>query len=206
MPFVFNSVSIAVLATNHNPGILSHSFLRSNNIVAFDSPKNFVHTPVFSMLQYENSIMLKVDEQRLDFSDVTSNVEATPIIDIARKYIETLPYTPFKALGLNFIGTIIIKDESDLNSFLSVFFKPKAEVMNRIGIENINLGVKLIYYVDIAKCTLNLDPVSDSLNLQVSYNYHIDRGDSKVLANTLLHYSEILRHFNEKISNLLREE
>jgi len=105
MDLKLNGVNIVILAKNHNPSIISKEWLRDKKIIEGDIT-NFVHTPAFSVVETE-IVSIVEDPDRLQISlkkDFPENV--TRLQEIACRYIEQLPETPYTAIGINYLYSI----------------------------------------------------------------------------------------------------
>ncbi len=118
--------SVVVLGKVHNPSILNPDFLAIQEIV----PKGWeweiegspITTPPMAVVRYTNGVSITVDPNRLQLSDLQAgdNPLESKIVEMARRYIETLKHIRYSAVGLNFHGVLGIPDpESYLkNRFL----------------------------------------------------------------------------------------
>jgi hypothetical protein len=101
--------SVVVLGEVHNPTILNPDFLAVRGIV----PKEWcdaikvtqtLTTPPFAVVAYSNGISVVVENEKLQVSDASQSVDPTrsPVIEIASKYVGTLPHVKYRAVGVNF--------------------------------------------------------------------------------------------------------
>jgi len=105
MNFKTTNLNIVIPANANNPSILNPDFLKINNIIAKDvNFIEFISTPPFSQIKYEDKTSIIVDTEKLNFSDSNSEKlpDESPIPQIAIKYISTLKYVPYTAVGINF--------------------------------------------------------------------------------------------------------
>ena len=92
---------LVILATAHNPSILSVPWLKQKKLINVD-PKQFMHTPDLSVFDTE-SFSLIVDRQRLFYSLKKHNLNNfKSLTKFGNKYIKILPHIPYTALGINF--------------------------------------------------------------------------------------------------------
>lgn len=97
------SADIVILASMHNPSIMSPEWIRNKGLLA-ENPTNFVHTPDFFLFESE-SYRLTLDRVRLQIMATQPEREDSSLNSITRiasTYISSLPEIPYTALGLNF--------------------------------------------------------------------------------------------------------
>jgi len=112
MKLKFLSVTIVVLAEDHNPSILHPSFLKAQGIVPADwklaAAEPVICTPPFSMVKFDNDMVFTVENKKLQVID--NRPENKPGQSMApkllAKYMETLPHVHYKAIGINFSGLV----------------------------------------------------------------------------------------------------
>ena len=119
-------LNVVVVAEYHNPSILDTNFVVSNHII----PKEWkivetVTSPGFSILKYDNDIQLVADPDRLNISQACNEQfqehNSSDIHDIAVRYVDTLPKTPYRKLGLN--CTVSITHDDSLEWITKRFLK-----------------------------------------------------------------------------------
>ena len=104
---------IVILASAHNPSIISPQWLKDKSLIA-EEPDHFVHTPDFSLFESE-SYLLVVDNQRMQITvkkQDTTTLES--LANVASGYVKALPHIPYKALGLNFVWSIEVGNGEEL--------------------------------------------------------------------------------------------
>ncbi|AKB76253.1 hypothetical protein MSLAZ_2992 [Methanosarcina lacustris Z-7289] len=105
MDLKLDGMNIIILAKNHNPSIISREWLRDKKIIEGDIT-NFAHTPAFSVVETE-TVSIVADPERLQISlkkDFQENI--TKLQEIADRYVEQLPETPYTAIGINYLYSI----------------------------------------------------------------------------------------------------
>ncbi|MHA1671095.1 MAG: hypothetical protein ACTSV5_11055 [Promethearchaeota archaeon] len=118
MAFSLKSFNIVIFAKNHNPTIISKEWLTDKQILK-EKVNNFAHTPVFSVIETEDYDLI-VDPERLYLSGKKANDKNIKrLIEIAKKYAETLPEIPYKGLELRYVYEI----ESDEKHLKELFVK-----------------------------------------------------------------------------------
>lgn len=110
-----HSLGVNVLAKYHNPSILNKDFLARHRIVpeSWESTET-ITTPAVSVLKYSNGIQWMIDQDRLTITEECDRQfqqnEDSEVHNQASMYVETLPHTPYTALGLNFTASVIRED------------------------------------------------------------------------------------------------
>ena len=110
-------LSVVLVADGIAPSIINPDFLRQNGIVDPDLQLQveppLISTPVFSQVAFEGGLAVTAQPDRFVFVQrgelLTENV-ASP--RIARCFLEKVPYTPYKAIGINFTGAKLLDRES----------------------------------------------------------------------------------------------
>lgn len=105
MNFKTTEINIVVNANANNPSILNPDFLKINDIVDKDLKSlEFICTPPFSQIKFENRTSILIDTERLTFSDGDSErlPNDSPVPSMAMKYIRLLEHVPYTAVGINF--------------------------------------------------------------------------------------------------------
>ena len=104
---------IVILASAHNPSIISPQWLKDKSLRA-EEPDHFVHTPDFSLFESE-SFLLVVDNQRMQITvKKQDTVALESLANVASGYVKALPHIPYKALGLNFVWGIEVGNGEEL--------------------------------------------------------------------------------------------
>lgn len=168
-------LAVVVLANKHNPSIATKDWLKARAIVDAE-PDEFVHTPVLSILKYGN-LELVVDEQRLVLTETGEDLSpaASPLTEVARKYVEALPETPYTAAGLNIHGLVPTSEGAEASRLLKDrFLSPEGFAPQGCEPADVRMGITFRFPFKDAVCTFDLKPVSN--NIEAKLNYHVDEG------------------------------
>jgi hypothetical protein len=162
-----NSANIVILASNYNPSIVSKEWLYQKSI--FTEPvDNFVHTPILSSVENQNFGFM-VDEERLQLAikRVTRD-NLTNSTAIAQKFVEVLPETPYKAVGLNYRYTL---KEDSCN--LSTLLAPKAARLRTIFSKDYQLGTVIVFSFESFVVTFTVRPsLKNEQPIRIAFNFH----------------------------------
>jgi hypothetical protein len=93
---------IVIVASAHNPSIVSPQWLKEKKLIV-EGPKQFVHTPDFSLFDSETFSLVE-DRERLQITAKKQDRETLKsLASVGSGYINLLPQVPYKSLGLNFM-------------------------------------------------------------------------------------------------------
>lgn len=162
-----SSANIVILASNYNPSIVSKEWLYQKGIFA-EAVKNFVHTPVFSLVESER-FSLTVDEQRLQLvaRKVTED-DLSALLAVAERFVRTLPETPYRALGFNY-HYAMPKERYDLDAILC----PDNAKIGELLSPNYGLGATVLFDFEKFIVTLTISPsFGKQHQVRMSLNFH----------------------------------
>lgn len=102
MEIKLRRADIVIVASAHNPSIVSPQWLKKKNLIVED-PKQFVHTPDFSLFDSE-TFSIVIDRERLQITAKKQDRGTLKSLAIiGSRYINLLPHVPYRSLGLNFV-------------------------------------------------------------------------------------------------------
>lgn len=120
MEFRPRLADIVILASAHNPSIMSPQWLKDNSLIT-EEPKHFVHTNDFSVFE-SDSFSVVVDHQRLQIT--AKKQDKTSLDSLAKAaagYVKLLHHIPYISLGSNFVWSCVVGEGEELpNIGLSV--------------------------------------------------------------------------------------
>jgi hypothetical protein len=169
-----DSANIVVLASNYNPSIVSKEWLLNKGIFV-ENIDNFMHTPVFSMVENEKYSLIS-DEQRLQI--VIKKVTEENIIaagEVVKRFVDVLPETPYKALGFNYQYNL---RESSCN--LAAILTPKTTKIKTIFTDNYQIGAIITFQFEkfLTTCTISPSLKKEQPN-KLAFNYHSNVSNAK---------------------------
>lgn len=104
---------IVIVASAHNPSIMSPEWLKENSLIT-EEPKHFVHTPDFSVFE-SDSFSLVVDRQRLQITAKKQDkISLNSLAKAAVGYIKLLHHIPYISMGLNFVWSCVVGEDEKL--------------------------------------------------------------------------------------------
>ncbi len=172
----FGRASVVIIASALNPSIIAPQWLKDNSLI-IEEPKHFINTPDFSLFESE-SFLLVVDNRRLQINarkeDRSSLIS---LANIASEYVKLVQNISYKALGLNFVWNIEIKEEEKL---------PKIELnINKGDLMQVFEGHEIDYggiiYARKKPYVLKIviEPMGENI-LVHNFNYYHELGDMSV--------------------------
>lgn len=103
--------SIVILASSHNPTILSPGWVEEN-LCLNEAHTNFVHTPPFVLFE-SPSFRLTADADRWELvAKALYNDRLERCGGAAASYMGTLAHIPYRSIGLNFVWTYASADDN----------------------------------------------------------------------------------------------
>jgi len=178
-----DQASIVILARNYNPSIVSREWLLSKGIVT-EPVVNFVQVPAFSMVEGE-LVQLVLDENRLQLILKQPNRDNLAVLTgCASRFVESLPETPYTALGLNFRFSV---SSSRLN--LAILLAPKARSLRRLFGDEYEVGGRIEFKYNGFRVRVDI-PVEGPRGefAHVAFNFHADvKGSDETLVRVSQH-------------------
>jgi hypothetical protein len=179
-----SQANIVILARKFNPTIVSKDWLADKEILT-GPVGQFVHTEVLSMVDGEE-LNIVLDEGRLQVG-----LKASPSIDLltssVRRFIEQLPETPYRAIGINFTFTV---DEASLAR--SPLFQPDPTRMEALFGPEYRLGARVAFSFDGFAAKLELPPAVQQERLaEASFNFHSNVAGADDILERLAQHSSV---------------
>ena len=201
MEFMPNRANIVLLASNHNPGIVSKEWLNQKGIIT-EIPIDFENTPGFSAVETAN-YLVQVDTQRLniDLKNPDENM-LTRLLLIAVKYIEALPEIPYYAVGLNFNWLIQLKN---LDVLKSIFIANPEHFDEIFQGGNYDIGGIVLYDYNPFLLQLTIRPEKDN-NVLFAFNYYSDVSNINDLSSKISQFTEVTKHARTIVTKMLGGE
>lgn len=162
-----SSANIVILASNYNPSIVSKEWLYQKGIFT-ETVRNFVHTPVFALIESED-FGLVIDEERLQITvrKVTQD-NLNALTSIAEKFVDILPETPYKGIGLNYRYTSP-REGYDLHTILS----PNDAKLSELLSPTYELGATVVFEFERFIVTFTVSPsLVKEQQIRMRFNFH----------------------------------
>ncbi len=214
--FKIHRLALVTLAGNNNPTILNQDFLKDNKIVpsewTLENPP--ISTPVIAQVTFKERIAIVAEFEKLQFIENKSEriPGGSPVIGIADKYINILPYVQYKALGINFFASSFFNNKESIREFLINKFIAVG-IWKTYGDSPVDIGLKFIIKVGEFRCTVSLEQAELQLAksgkkkpiLAVNANYHLDGEESdkehKWLHQGIRKWRNQYNHFNKMLND-----
>lgn len=192
------SVNVIVLANNHNPAISTKDWLIKKKIFSQDEVREFLNTPVISVFDGKN-FFFQVDEKKLQLD--VKQVKRFEIKDLSNKikmYIDSLPETPYSAIGFNLLRTYqpSTSEEKIINQIKNDFCKDIEKIGKKLGDKEFLYGNTFIINYDNIRITIQIKPNIGKESFVLSFNFH--RGISENEKDTKI---DIIKNFLNQLNN-----
>ncbi len=195
--FELAGANIVVLAETFNPSIASKEWLAEKGVIK-EGVTGFIHMPVTSIIETP-TLSLFVDMTKLQISlKSPRESQLAKLVSTSTAYIEALPETPYKAVGLNFAFTL--KDRVRLKA---EFLPDRAPLQRLVG-ATVERGVLLVFPVSVFRTMMSLKPTGEK-NLDASFNFHRDVEGSKAVLATLRHHADCIKKAEEILGGMIVE-
>ncbi|MGR3309770.1 MAG: hypothetical protein ACUZ77_03255 [Candidatus Brocadiales bacterium] len=203
----FNIVFLGSL----NPAILTHDFLLSNDIIPKDQEpfksllqnepgkqvSRFISTPVMATIQYDKYSIL-VEEQRYQITDLANNLPySSPIIPMTKAYFgKVLKYTPLKAGGFNFHGTISFGNKEEERGFDENIGLKASKAAECLSAENVQMSTIIRYPLFGAVSELQvIKSKGEDLTATMNHNFEFKFTNMDEFINRLDQVKEVYEQF-----------
>lgn len=197
--------SIVLSASGHNPTLINPDFLRINEIVpeewAIGGP--VITTPAFSQVQYNNGVVIIVEQNKFQITMSGHTPSALPLSKISQRYIQTLPHIPYDAVGINFTYTYPMDDS---NEYIKDRFLREGE-WNSESSSLYAAGINLVFHLEGVKLTFSINSGIRAQNGASPEGERANQKEMAVISNANFHRDCDQHHKNESaLANLERIE
>jgi hypothetical protein len=169
MEIRFNRADVVILASAHNPSILSPQWLKEKELIA-EKPENFINTPDFSLFESQ-AFSLIVDRQRLQINTKKQDLGTIESLKrIGAGYLRLLPHIPYLAIGLNLVWILEKNAEEELPK-INIEIGRAGNLSGILSDHKLSYGciINAIKQPYILK--LNVEPQGNNIIIY-SFNYH----------------------------------
>jgi hypothetical protein len=174
--------SVVVVAQNFNPSVTSHLWLVRNGVVPEgDFLPGCIFTDLLVQVRARRFSLLFTPEQ---FQFVPSIGEENPhalMQETIGRIVETLPHTPYRALGLNFTWHLIPGGGDVAALSRRLFFVPGRPLFRDFDVPDASFGSYLSrdllgfrLKLDVKPVTVPPSTTEPVQRLQLLYNFHAD--------------------------------
>ena len=142
-----DAANVVVLASNYNPSIVSKEWLAHTGILADTDERKLQLT------------VRKITEDNLVASG-----------GIAERFVDALPETPYKAIGLNY-SYALAREKCELGAILS----PKGGKIRELFSPRYEVGTTIVFEFEDFIVTFAVSPsLRNERRIQVRFNFHSD--------------------------------
>ncbi len=177
--------AVVVVAKSFNPSVVSQVWLVRNGLLGQDElPTNSGSVFADALVQvFAPRYTLLVTPEQLQF--VPSQQENQPdrlILEKVGRLVETLPHTPFRAIGLNFTWhTTPLEDDQARELERKLFYRTGSHLYQLFDTQDAHFGayfsknfLKFRLKLDVRPVTGQMQDGSSKQFLQMQFNYHAD--------------------------------
>jgi len=200
MEIKLNRADVVILASAHNPSILSPQWLKEKDLIA-EEPENFINTPDFSLFE-SRAFSLIVDRQRLQINTKKQDLDTIESLKrIGAGYLRLLPHIPYIAIGLNLVW-VLEKNVGEELPKIDVEIGGAGNLSGILSDHKLSYGciVNAIRSPYILK--LNVEPQGGNI-LIYSFNYHHETTGRSV--EELIKYVENLTNLYENSYKIVKD-
>jgi len=169
MEIKLNRADVVILASAHNPSILSPQWLKEKGLIA-EKPENFINTPDFSLFESQ-AFSLIVDRQRFQIN--TKKQDRSTIESLKRigaGYLRLLPHIPYLAIGLNLVWILENSKEEELPK-INVEIGRAGNLSGILSDHKLSYGCIINAIRSPYVLKLNIEPQEKNISI-FSFNYH----------------------------------
>lgn len=203
-----HSLGVVVVAKYHNPSILNKDFLVRRGIVPESwKSEETITTPAVSVVKYSNGVQWTIDQDRLTITEACDQLfqqnEDSKVHDRAILYVETLPHTPYTALGLNYTASVIRRDPDSwiTQHFLSEDLRSQGLVMRPTFTMNVDDAI-----LNLNFRTGNADRGNEShKSIIIDCNIHYGNLDSATLKTKISEWKNKKDIIHSRLVAMLEE-
>ena len=190
--------SIIIIASSHNPSILSPQWF-SDNKLHDKKPEKFVNTYDFSFLDFED-LSVVVDKNRFTISAKLLNTQTLKkLSEISSQYIKLLQHNPYKALGLNF-GWKVNSDNIRID--LNINGNTKKDVSRFLEEDKIKFGGMIYAKKESFDLSIRIEPRENTILNNFNYHHNIENLYIEKIISLIENYESLFnysKHFLEKL-------
>ena len=181
MKMEMNPANVVIIARQFNPSIISQYWLIKNGIFTEEEIQpDSIFSPVIANVHSRDCQVLVLPEQLQFMSELADQSGQELLISKLGKIVQTLPHTPFIAVGLNFSWQVYDEDDAS-NAALGrkLFFRDDSPLYKFFDVDDARFGSYMSR--DILGCRLKLDikpvtvpcPEGASNRLLFGFNFHL---------------------------------
>lgn len=181
MKMEMNPANVVIIARQFNPSIISQYWLIKNGIFTEEEIQpDSIFSPVIANVHSTDCQVLVLPEQLQFTSKLADQSGQELLISKLGKIVQTLPHTPFVAVGMNFSWQVYDDDDAS-NAVLGrkLFFRDDSPLYKYFDVDDARFGSYMSR--DIMGCRLKLDikpvtvpcPGGTSNRLLFGFNFHL---------------------------------
>lgn len=186
MPLELVGANVVVVAQQFNPSVFSQLWLVKNHILEEgDFRDGCLFSDDVAKIESRQFGLLVVPPQLQFRPTLSDEGESDIVAGVVGRIVRTIPHTPYKAIGLNFVWHVW-SDDGDMHQLSrSLFFASNSSLLSDFAdAKDVMFGGYASR--DFGECRLRLDmkPIFNQVNgepegrMQFSFNFQVDHLDS----------------------------
>ncbi len=208
--------NVVIAAHQFNPSIVSQPWLIRHNLATeADFQQGFVFSDSLVQIQAQAFNFLLVEEQLQFQPKVEMEREQELISSRVGDFVKSLPHTPFKAVGLNFLWNLTPDIESIGGVSRRLFYRKEVPLFQNFATDDARFGAYLSR--DVLGCRLRLEvkPIlmtaggTTQEHLHFAFNFNLDLTEAdnpvEVITSMLAKWDEAKRETIRIIESVERE-
>ncbi len=182
MSFTLANANAVVVARQFNPSIVNQIWLVDNGLVDRNEFKDgCIFTDMLANVNTSRFVLFASPEQ-LQFTPVgDADYHQDVVSDVLRRIVETLPHTPYSAVGLNFVWHYHSEDVEASEVSRCLFYDGSRSLFRAFDTPDARFGAYLSKEALGARMKLDVKPIRVTLPnkkevelMQFAFNYHMD--------------------------------
>ena len=192
MPISLVKANIIILATVHNPSILSPDWLKKNGMID-EKPIDYVNSLGFSMVELKSQIF-NLDQHRfLIDSKVFDEKTLRSLKLISSKYVSLLPHIPYNSLGQNFVWRFEPDNGNNIPK-IGININTVDDLQTLFQNDSLAFGTIMKINYDSYILNFKIEP-TDAPHFEVHFNYHYNL-EKRTNENIIQILNDHENHFN----------
>jgi len=208
--------NVVIVAQQFNPSIISQLWLVRNGLLQEDDFRpGCVFSDMVAQVNASQFRMLVVPDQCQFSPAVPSDQEQALVVDKVGMIARSLPHTPFRAIGLNFLWHLDPADHDVRSVSRDLFFVANSPLYEEFAVQDARFGAYMSKDAFGGRLKLDVKPLTiqhegrDEERIQFAFNFHLDLGNLEDPVGSIeesLHRWNEVREGSSRIVHLTKRE
>jgi hypothetical protein len=196
------TTSAVIVAQHFNPSVASQIWLVDQGLVSKEEfePGCLFTDNVVQVCSRRFNLLVMADQVQL-VPRVSESDQGQLIAKTLNLLVKTLPHTPFRALGLNFVWHLVPDDGNVQALTRRLFYVENRPLYREFDVKDAHYGAYLSkdqfgfrLRLDAKPLTVNQQVTAPEIRLQVLFNYHAELPQGKEAVDVI---EELLTHWGD---------